>query len=209
VRMACCMRGFTLDPVDWEAEPDIEELKRSHALLATNPDQAIKNLEILVSRGSIMSAWYLGEFYEHGEYASKDIDKAIKWYTQAETMGWPHASYMLGHIYMSARKYDEAFASFSRGSAKKYSPATYRLAKMYRDGISVDVDFNKYCELLTLAASNKHVYAKRELINLYLFGRFGKLSIIRGSILWLSLLWDLILMPKSMDKNKLNQRFIR
>lgn len=175
----------------WANEPDLEELHRLYTLLTTDPKAALIGLEQLSGRQSMMSMWYLADAYYMGSYAPQDIDKAKYWYDQADKAGSMESAYMLGRICARQKKYNEALAAFSRSAAQGYSPAMYRLALMYRDGIEVKRDIARCRLLLEDATSRVNLFAKRDLATLYIKGAFGFKSIAYGFWLLATLVVDL------------------
>jgi TPR repeat protein len=176
---------------NWENEPDIDNLRRMYDLFKTEPGKAVAGLEALANRRSMMSMWYLADAYCMGTYVPKDIGMAKYWYSQADLMGSAEAALCLGRICIEQGNNDEALAAFTRGANREYSPAIYRLAKMYQDGLGTKKDMNRCRALLEKATSKGHVFAKRDLATLYIRGDFGPMFVIRGLALFASLVIDI------------------
>jgi TPR repeat protein len=180
-----------MNGLNWENEPDLDELRRLHALLARNPADAVPGLEALGERGSVASALYLADLYMMGDCSPYgDESKARYWYSRAHEKGCAQASYMLGRLYSKAHQHDLAFAAFAKGAEEGYAPAIYRLAKMYQRGEAAPQDLSQYRRLLELALSKRHIFAKRDLAWLLLSGRCGPTEIARGAVMLLSLWSD-------------------
>jgi hypothetical protein len=177
--------------IEWDREPDLDELRTAYALLATNGSVARSKLETLADRGSILSMWYLADAYSSGRFFAKDLEKAKTWYIRAEANGWIPASYNLGREYYELNDYNSAFEAFSRGAAKNYVPAVYRLAMMYHDGLGTTKDINQCRNLLNIAVSKGHLFAKRDLAGLYIKGSLWVLKIPYGVWMLTSLAFDL------------------
>lgn len=177
--------------MDWGKEPDLERLRRLHALLSNNPHDALPGLEELAQEGSAASTLYLADFYMGNH---KDENKARFWYTKAHEQGVPQASYMLGRLRYKSHDYEGALEAFSKGAEKGYAPAIYRLAKMYQHGDGTAKNVFEYKRLLEEAWSKGHVFAKRDLAGLLLTGRFGVFSAARGALLLLGLWSDIALL---------------
>lgn len=182
-----------MNEIKWALEPDIEELRRSHALIQTDPNQAVICLEKLVERGSTMSMWYLAHLYRTGENIPKDLEKAKYWCVQAKNKGLLHASYMLGDIYYRSQDFESARKAFSDGLSMKYYPSIYRLAKMYQDGIGIEENLVEAGRLFRLGAENKHLLSKRALALMYIKGCFGLLRIPVGIFIFMACIYDIIL----------------
>ena len=179
--------------IRWEEEPDVEEYRRLDALVKVDAERALAGFEALAARGSVASMLYLaGEYRIGGASVLKDLDRAKYWYEKAEQNGGAPASYMLGVVCSQLSQYDKAFAAFSRGAARNYLPAIYRLAMLHHDGLGTSTDINRCRTLLELAASRGHLFAKRDLATLFLRGRFGPLLMMRGISMLASLLFNVI-----------------
>lgn len=178
--------------IKWDREPDLGELRTAYALLATNVSAARSKLEELADRGSVASMWYLADAYSRGRFFAKDLDKAKTWYIRAEANGWIPASYNLGREYYTLKDYNSAFEAFSRGAAKNYAPAMYWLARMYEEGLGTTKDINQCRNLLIIAASKGHLFAKRALALLYINGSLGVRKIPYGVWMLVSLVFDIV-----------------
>lgn len=187
--------------IEWDREPDLDEFDTAYALLATNGCAARSKLEALADRGSIASMAYLGDEYSIGRFFAKDLDKAKTWYIRAEADGWIQASYRLGRTYYKLNDYNSAFEAFSRGAAKNYVPAVYRLAMMYKDGLGTTRDINQCRNLLHIAVSKCHLFAKRDLAGLYITGSLGALKIPHGVWMLISLAFDLVKITTTREFN--------
>jgi len=97
---------------------------------------------------------------------------------------------MLGRILYQSREYEAAFSAFLTGADKGYSPAIYRLAKMYQRGEGVAKNASEYRRLLEVARSKGHIFAKRDLAGLLITGKFGIASAGQGLMMLLSLWLD-------------------
>lgn len=185
--------------IDWTREPNLEELRATHSMLATNFELARSRLERLAEDGSIASMWYLGDAYASGRYTSKNLEKAKAWYEKAEQAGWIPASYRLGRICFELRDYKGAVDAFGRGAALSYPPAEYRLALMYKHGLGVTKDTGECRRLLRMAQSRGHLFAKRDLSGMYMTGSLGLSRVPQGIFMFLSLIADLIVVTAKRD----------
>ena len=167
----------------WESEPDLDALRRSHAMLAANPLEALKELRKLADRGSVMSMIYIANSYRTGVGTDKDLYQAQEWYRCAAQKGSPLAAYELGRIYLEENNYVKAREAFESGSAKNYAPSMHMLARMYLLGTGVTRDISRAKDLLEQAVSLGHVFSKRNLGVLLLKGCFGPSKIPRGILL--------------------------
>ena len=131
---------------------------------------------------------YLGDEYSIGRFFAKDLE----WYIRAEANGWVQGSYSLGRTYYKLNDYNSAFEAFSRGAAKSYVPAVYRLAMMYKDGFGTTNDINQCRNLLNIAVSRGNLLAKQDLAGLYINGSLGFHKIPYGASMLTSLLFDMV-----------------
>jgi uncharacterized protein len=187
----------------WNDEPDISELRRLHGELSTNPEQAVAGLKALAGRGSAMSMVYVANAYRKGVGAPIDLQQSTEWYRRAAAAGSIPASYELGRNLLEAKQYDEARTAFATGVAQEYSPSMNVLAGMYMSGDGVPINLQEARRLLESAASQGHVFAKRNLASLLMKGHFGILQVPRGVFLFLSGLGDLVRLA---PRDRLNDR---
>ncbi len=197
----------SMSGIDWASEPDIDALSRFHALLQNDPQAALIGLEALANRGSAMGMWYLADAYMGRATTPRSVCKARYWSERAEMAGIHQPLHMLGRMFFEQKEYVEALATFSASARGGYAPSIYRVAKMYREGLGTQIDIEKCRALLIEAASKRHVFAKRNLMGLYLTGAFGCRSFLRGILMIPSLLGDIIAL-KSLDGPKLEERII-
>ena len=117
--------------VDWAAEPDLPELRRSLELLEIDPRKAFEMLIALKNRGSIMSMVYLGGAYNLGLFGERDAASAERLYAQASDRGSKVARYLLGRVYSDLGQYDKAKEEFRVGADDGFAPAAQELGRMY------------------------------------------------------------------------------
>ena len=84
----------------------------------------------------------------------------------------------------------------------------YRLGLMYKEGKGTDADMELCRRWLSAAASKGHFFAKRDLMTLYLAGRFGRSAVGKGIAMLFSLARDLILLKSERDDESLKERII-
>ena len=196
----------TLIDIRWENEPDLDKLRQLHELAARDPKSATAGLVALADRGSAASMWYLADIYMGQDPALKSIDKGKHWYARAEKMGIVQASHMLGRISFEQNDYDTAFSKFSVGQRAGYAPSAYRLALMYGQGVGIPINKERCRMLLAEAAVKGHLFAKRDLMTLYLRGAFGLRLFVRGITIAFSLLKDIVLLKSMRSGPELEER---
>lgn len=169
-------KAFLTADVQWEAEPDISLLRSLYEKLETDSDQAIKGLEILVIRGSVAAALYLGVHFQHRSSCVDDQEAAARWYSRAAHAGVRAAWYQLGVLKDRLGDRSGAKESFANGAKQNYQPCLYRLA-------CIESDNSNYAEsrrLMEISAANGHLYSMRDLSYMLISGRFGWRQAIRG-----------------------------
>ena len=168
----------------WENEPDLEQLRRAHSLLRSNPAQALLALKALAERGSTMSMLYIGEAYDEKGAATTDLTRAAEWYSRAADRGSTLGRYKLGRVYLDLERYGEARQMFEMGVSENYAPSMNMLGMMYMKGIGINRDVSRARPLFERSASLGHVFAKRNLAAIFLRGTFGILQFLRGIYLF-------------------------
>lgn len=188
----------------WEAEPNLDELRRLHALLQTDPRSALAGFKKLADGGSVMSMLYLADAYRNGTGTQIELSQCREWFKRAAAAGSLLASYELGGLYWDAKDYEMAHRQFSLGASKNYAPSMNLLAMLYAYGKGVPADHQKARELLEGAVAQQHVFAKGNLGRLLMKGHFGFWQRFRGALLFLSGLKDvLILVPRDQKSEHL------
>ena len=111
--------------------------------------EAIKYL--VEETGSTKWMIELGGYY----YEQKKFDLALKYYELADTYGDKWAPEGLGYIWYYGRTgvkdYDKAFHYYQKASENGYLKSTIKLADMYKNGYSVEKNYDKYCEIIEQA----------------------------------------------------------
>ena len=96
--------------------------------------------------GDIDAQYKVGEMYEKGRGAERDLKKAFEWYNKAADKGDEKAQYKVGLAYMTGNgvgKNDKrAFEWFKKSADKGYVRSQYYLGSLYEngDGVLEDLD---------------------------------------------------------------------
>jgi len=89
-------------------------------------------------KGDVKAQYEVGEMYEKGKGAVKDVQKAFDWYLKAANQKDDKAAYKVGLFYYEGiavkRDYDKAFTWFSRSAEQDYVRAQYYLGELYENG---------------------------------------------------------------------------
>ena len=167
----------------WENEPDLESLRTAHAMLTTDPSQALRLLAELAELGSAMSMVYLANAFSTGTGTNIDLAQAEKWYRRASDSGSILASYEFGRLCLNRKAYSEARNAFERGVLADYAPSMHMLALMHLRAQGAPANTVEAKRLLERASAAGHVFSKRNLGLLLLRRQFGLSQKIRGAFL--------------------------
>ncbi len=98
-------------------------------------------------QGDAKAQYAVGEMYEKGKGASKDLKKAFEWYNKAAKQGDKKAAYKLGRAYLDgkgvSRNYKKAYTWFKKSASKNYVRAQYYLGTLYENGKGVLKDYDE------------------------------------------------------------------
>ena len=177
--------------INWQNEPDLDEIRRLHAMLSTNPEEALAGLTKLARRGSVASMLYLADGYM-GKHFDKDLSKALHWFVEADKTGYPVATHWIGHVYLEQQRFAEAIEAFSRSSKAGNLSSLYTLATLHRDGKGTMKDAEITRVLFEQATAQGHLYATRDLARMYTLGTYGLKYFSRGIYLFTLLIFRLL-----------------
>src|SRR5437762_1081481 len=89
-------RFWTAD-VQWETEPDQEELRRLQGLLTAKPAWALKGLQELSKQGSLAATLYIAIYLDcHMAEGRPNPEEVVNWYRKAAELGSRAALYQMG-----------------------------------------------------------------------------------------------------------------
>jgi TPR repeat protein len=80
-----------------------ERLDALEAIVDTDPEKAVRELQTLVATGSARAQCYLGDCYGYGVGVPEDDKQAAEWYHKAAEQGYALAQYRLGESYYEGR----------------------------------------------------------------------------------------------------------
>ena len=116
----------------------------------------------------------------------QNIEDAEQWCKKASESGDPEAIFFLGKVYAKKKQYEEMRKYFQISAEKEYSPALYRLGKMYDDGLIRPIDDKKAMEYYEQASELGHLVARKLVIKELLLGKRGISGWFRGLYLLLT-----------------------
>jgi TPR repeat protein len=96
-------------------------------------------------QGNAKSQYAVGEMFEKGKGAVKDLRKAFEWYRKSAKQNNKKAAYKVGRAYLDGKGVSKnpklAFSWFKKSASKKYSRAEYYLGLLYENGTGVARDY--------------------------------------------------------------------
>lgn len=167
--------------VDVDNDPLFGEYERSRALI-NGPDRrrALKELEILAHRGSIMSLFFVSDAMRDGWEYDQNLPRAEAWYRVAVESGSARGIFSLGLTHLLMHRFDEAIEELEAAISRDYPPAYNSLAGVYLRGDGVPVDRQRAIKLLRKGSMLGHLPAKRNLIRQLIHGSCGFEGRIEG-----------------------------
>jgi TPR repeat protein len=157
-------------------EPDRTALYHAHALLSTNPQLGLANLEALANRGSIMALLYIAN--EWRLKGKENYPTAQKWYRLAYEKMSATALWYLALIYYDQNDYNAAEEILKDGVSKKDGPSMYWLADLYL--AHYQGKRHEVKALLEHANAMGHLRAKSRLARMLMIERHDVRSFTRG-----------------------------
>lgn len=200
------------EPKNFEfySDPDLEKINIIYDLKTKNRIKTFLDLEKFAASGSKVSLLYISDMFMRGVDLPDIIAKCKHWSDVARELNIVETSYKFGFGFYRLQDYASAFDAFSWGSDKNYAPSVYRLANMYCFGIFVDKDINKGRYLLELAARQKHVFAKKDLVYVLLTNNFGFIAKIRAVLMYFTLVYyQAIIVIKILSNKPLDEKYYR
>jgi TPR repeat protein len=155
------------------ADPYLDEYVRARDLMATDRIQAIKDMEALAHRGSVLSMFFVADAVRDGYIYERDLSCAERWYEAAAAAGWARGLTGLALTHLLMGRTEEAVKELEAAIEDNYPPAMNTLAGIYFRGDGGFTDKSKALALWKRGASLGHFHAKRHLIDQSLHGKFG------------------------------------
>ena len=160
-----------------EAKAIYKEYSEKSVLTPDEEFMLIEAMQFLVEETK-ETRWMveLGGYY----YDQKDFDLALKYYEMADMYGDKWAPEGLGYIWYYGRTgvkdYDKAFHYYTKAMNNGNLKSMIKVADMYKNGYSVDKDYDRYCEIIEKAY---HKVKHAEYLNEPLPEVFTRLAAIR------------------------------
>jgi TPR repeat protein len=159
---------------DARSDPFLSEYAEARALAFTEPEAAIKSMEALAFKGSIMAILYVADAMQTGWiYGTKYPERAEGWYRVAAEAGSSRALHELGLTQRDRGDFDAAVSSITSAISANYPPAINSMAIMKYRGLGVPRDREEARALWARAADLGHAPSSRNLAMAYLNRAFG------------------------------------
>ena len=124
--------------------------------LSGDDQSALTWMTKAANQGDAEAQYQLGQYYESGRYADRDVAQAVQWYGKAADQGHVRATVALADLYMDGnqvpRDTDRALDLYRKAADADDEKAEVALGGAYYDGKVVGKDYGqaaKYYELAT------------------------------------------------------------
>ena len=125
--------------------------------------------------------FFLGVIYLSGEYITRDINKAIHYFSLVANKNNAYAQFFLGIIYSNGEyntvDINKSIHYYSLAANQNHIDAQFELGYIYSSGEYITQDINKAIHYLTLAANQNHAYAQFNLGFIYMNGEYVTVDI--------------------------------
>lgn len=143
--------------------------------------EALQIYTSLAEVGDVDSQVFLGWMYQNGLGIKQNMEQALVFYEQAAKLGSAEGGFYLGRLYELQNKFSEAIEWLIFSAEKNYTPAMYRLGKLYETG-HPDRNISKAIGYLEEAGRRGHLLAQKDIALKMLKGQFGLAKILKGFV---------------------------
>ena len=151
--------------------------QHTSVLSESDPVRAFEGYRTLAEKGSSQAMLRLAWAYQKGIGVPADWGQAEYWYRRAFDAGSESdkrlVTYYFGSFYLARKDFQKANEWLSIGAAMAFGPSINCLGRMYRDGLGVERQAAKACQLFEQAAALGNLIARRNLVRLFISGRQG------------------------------------
>lgn len=127
----------------------------------------------------------LAGMFGNGRGASKDLAQAGQWFERAANAGSVQGTYGVFAVRCHQGRYTEAKDWAERAANQGFTPAIYRLGRLYEAGKGVNADRKRGRGYIEQAAAQGHLLAQRHIALSLLRGERGLTRIPRGFMMLL------------------------
>jgi TPR repeat protein len=178
---------FHDDAAERQRTTSYEEDRAWELLKAKKYQEAAPLFEQLAARGSSYALLSLGWIQNYGHLGAPDPKKAISLWEEAARMGNDSARFRIAGTLFHKGDRVRARALYLQGAVSGHTPCLHRAGKMLVRGHGGPADREAGVALLTRAANNGHVYARRELLRLEFLDARSMLERLRVRVKLLAL----------------------
>lgn len=140
--------------------------------------------------GDPAAQFELGLYYDNRSDKTKDLRRAVDWYSMAAQGGFARAQFQLGRMYVLGRgvTQDEALGIEwqIKAADQGLGEAQYAIGRRYLFGIALDRDYDKALDLITAAANQGLTGAQNQLGSMYFQGQGVSKDLVQ-SYKWFSI----------------------
>jgi len=156
-------------------------------------EQAFPLYKMLANFGNLEAATILAWMYEKGNGVSISLKKAECWYLIASNGGEDAASYYLGNLYISLKKYIDAYKVLSIAAENGYIPAIYKIGVLQYGGYGTETDRDRAFRSFKYASRRGHVFAYSKEVWMLIRGHEGFLGRLRGILMFPNMIFKIFI----------------
>ena len=178
--------------LDAKRDPHMAEYAKVRDSMRADPHSAIREMETLAYRGSIMSILFIADAMLTGSWYEQDLPGAERWFEVAAKSGSVRGIAGSAATHLLMGRHADAIKELEEAISKRYPPAINSLAKLYFLGQGVPEDKAKALSLWREGAALGHLHSKRHLVHRSLRGHFGIFWFLRSIPMYITLAIDAI-----------------
>lgn len=140
-----------------------QSVKRGNKDFVTEREKAVNK------KFNMFDATFLADIYERGDVVTKDMKKALKYYTAASDAGHLESTLKAAKIHEDAKSYPEAFKLYRKASSKSMQ-ASFKTGEFLYKGLGTKVDKAQAFSFLKPAALKGSTAAQIYIGDIYFSG---------------------------------------
>lgn len=157
---------------------------------------------LLASQHDAKACYNLGLMYQLGDGVSRNLDEAVKWFSQSAVLNYAEAQYTLASLVFQRQiqsiSYPQAVEYYAQAAKQGHVKSQLNLGMLYLRGDVIAQDIPAAVHWLSLAASNRNSEAQGYLADLYQQGVGVEQSTVKATM-WL------LLATQNNDQHLLNR----
>ncbi|MGB3473133.1 MAG: hypothetical protein WBA51_20150 [Erythrobacter sp.] len=160
--------------LEWDSDPYNQEVWEFMKQIGEDLNRSLRGLAEKAEAGTVLAAICLGEILFCGLHgASPDKSEAIRWTRYAAQGGSIAGSFQLAEYLEKTQNFSEAESEYIILADRGYSPAMYRLARIYWSDSSNEENKIQSVRYFKKAIKSGHLHAKADFAKLKRAGTFG------------------------------------